>query len=85
MKMPTIAGIFIFISRENFMLSWVEHEKKFYNLGARWMKMPSQDAKQFWQLSNAEIVSVGDKSFKVTYQLFCTILVLSAIKLPYLP
>ena len=25
---------FIFISRENFMLSWVEHEKKFYNPGA---------------------------------------------------
>ena len=35
MKMPTIVGIFIFISRENVMLSWVEHEKKFYNLGAR--------------------------------------------------
>ena len=57
MKMPTIVGIFIFISgefscsaklskkifavvgnlsfisRANFMLSWVEHEKKFYNLG----------------------------------------------------
>ena len=32
--MPTIVGIFIFISRENFMLSGVEHEKKFYNLGA---------------------------------------------------
>ena len=27
MKMPTIVGIFIFISKENFMLSWVEHEK----------------------------------------------------------
>ena len=27
-----IVGIFIFISRENFVLSWVEHEKKFYNL-----------------------------------------------------
>ena len=26
MKMPTIVGIFIFISKENFMLSWVEHE-----------------------------------------------------------
>ena len=35
MKMPTIVGIFIFISRENFMLIWVEHEKKFDNLGAR--------------------------------------------------
>ena len=29
MKMPTIIGIFIFISRENFMLNWVEHEKSF--------------------------------------------------------
>ena len=27
MKMPTIVGIFIFISRENFMLNCVEHEK----------------------------------------------------------
>ena len=34
MKMPTVVGIFIFISRESFMLSSVEHEKKFYNLGA---------------------------------------------------
>ena len=32
-KIPTIVGIFIFISREKFMLSWAEHEKKFYNLG----------------------------------------------------
>ena len=34
MKMPNIAGIFIFISRENFMLSWAEQEKMFHNLGA---------------------------------------------------
>ena len=27
MKMPTIVGIFIFISRENFMLRLAEHEK----------------------------------------------------------
>ena len=33
MKMPTIVGIFIFISRENFMLSWVEHEKCFITSG----------------------------------------------------
>ena len=33
MKMPTIVGIFIFISRENFMLSWVEHEKSSITLG----------------------------------------------------
>ena len=33
MKMPTIVGIFVFISRENFMLSLVEHEKSFITLG----------------------------------------------------
>ena len=29
MKMPILVGIFMFISRENFMLSWVEQEKSF--------------------------------------------------------
>ena len=33
MKMPTVVGIFIFISRENFMLSCVEHEKGFLTSG----------------------------------------------------
>ena len=33
MKMPAIAGIFILISRENFMLDWVEYEKSFINSG----------------------------------------------------
>ena len=32
MKMPTIVGIFIFISRENFMLSRIEHLKSFITL-----------------------------------------------------
>ena len=32
MKMPTI-GIFVFISKENFMLSGVEHEKSFITSG----------------------------------------------------
>ena len=34
-KMPTIAGILTFMSWINFLLWWVEHEIKFYNLGAR--------------------------------------------------
>ena len=34
-KMPTIDVILTFMSRVNFALSWVEYEKKFYNLGAR--------------------------------------------------
>ena len=33
MKIRTIVGIFIFISRENFMLSWGEHEKSFTTSG----------------------------------------------------
>ena len=37
MKMPTKVGIFIFISRENFMLSSVEYENSFITLGhVRW-------------------------------------------------
>ena len=32
-KMP-IVGILTFMSRKHFMLNSVEHEKKFYNLGA---------------------------------------------------
>ena len=33
MKMPTIVGIFICISRENFVLSLVDHEKSFITSG----------------------------------------------------
>ena len=33
MKMATIVGIFIFISRESFMLKRVEQEKSFINSG----------------------------------------------------
>ena len=32
-KMPTIVGILTLMSRINFILSQVEHEKKFYNIG----------------------------------------------------
>ena len=32
-KMPTIVGIFIFMDRKIFMLSWVEHEKSFITSG----------------------------------------------------
>ena len=32
-KMPTIVGIFTFMSRKNFMLSLVEHETSFITLG----------------------------------------------------
>ena len=32
MKMPTLVGIFMFMSRENLMLSWVAHEESFITL-----------------------------------------------------
>ena len=32
-KMPTIVGILTFMSKQNFMLSWVEHEKSFITSG----------------------------------------------------
>ena len=41
MKMPTIVGIFIFISRENFMFSL--SMKKVYNLGARLTTVAQSD------------------------------------------
>ena len=31
-EMPIFVGIFVFISRENFMLSWAEHEKSLNNM-----------------------------------------------------
>ena len=34
-KMPTIVGILTFKSRINFVLSWVEHEKKFISGSSR--------------------------------------------------
>ena len=50
MKMPTIVGIFIFISRENFMLSWPL--TKFYNLGA--LKVKRFDpSPQPWEILQA--------------------------------
>ena len=44
MKMPTIVGIFIFISRENFMLNWVEHEKSFITPGPEYMILYPQNS-----------------------------------------
>ena len=35
--MPTIVGILTFMSMINFILSSVEHEKKFYTLGANYI------------------------------------------------
>ena len=37
-KMPTIIGILTFMSRQNFMLSWVKHEKSFTTSGPDYME-----------------------------------------------
>ena len=39
-KMPTIVGILTFMSRINFKLSWVEHEKSFITLGPDFLSHP---------------------------------------------
>ena len=46
-KMPTTVGIFIFISREDFMLSWVEHEKSLIISGP-----------VFWEMSEKNITTL---------------------------
>ena len=40
-KMPTIVGIFTFVSRKNFMLSSVEHEIIFITSGPGWIVLDS--------------------------------------------
>ena len=40
-KMPTAVGTLTFMSRINFMLSRVEQEKKFYNLGLNTVQLKS--------------------------------------------
>ena len=43
-KMSTIVGIFIFNSRENFMLSWIEQEKSYIILGtAQYIALDKRD------------------------------------------
>ena len=48
--MPAIVGIFLFISKENFMLSWDEHEKSFMTLGL----FSEKNKKNIIDLSSAE-------------------------------
>ena len=36
-KMPTIVGILTFMSRINFVLSWLEHEKSFITSGPEFL------------------------------------------------
>ena len=46
-KMPTIVGILTFMSRKNFILSWVKHEF-FYNRGPGLIMLPPKDSCQHW-------------------------------------
>ena len=38
-------SILVFMSSWNFVLTWVEHEKKFYNPGARYNEVHKPDKK----------------------------------------
>ena len=57
-KMPTIVGILTFMSRINFTLSRVEHEKRFYNLGAS----PLDHKTCFMLNSKEDEISTADKT-----------------------
>ena len=50
--MPLIIGIFTFINRENFMLSWVEHEISF--ITTRPDKLPSRHTISKWRRINVD-------------------------------
>ena len=51
-KMPTIVGILTLISRI-FVLSWVEHGKMFYNLGARTYNISyKRVSNEYWKVEN---------------------------------
>ena len=40
-KMPTLVGILTFMSRKNFMLNGVEHEKRFITSAWAWLTKPN--------------------------------------------
>ena len=42
-KMPTIVGILTFMSKKNFMLIWVEHEKSLITSGPVWLSKTNAD------------------------------------------
>ena len=62
-KMPTIVGILKFMSMINFVLSWVEHKKKFYNLGTRIHTVFNPDCKNMLTtgMLQANRIKIGEK------------------------
>ena len=62
-KMPTTVGILIFMSRKNFMLKWVEHEKSFITSSHK--EFAPQGAKSFDQtLTETKHISVRTDSLQ---------------------
>ena len=85
-KMPTIVGILTSINMINTMLSWVEHEKKFYNLGA-WltfflfnnMNMKSKYVKTRWTAMLLKHLS--DRHLHMIWRRIFSLLVATSIHL----
>ena len=61
-KMPTIVGILTFMSRISVMVSWVEYEKKFYNLGPDGFSHSYQ--------YNKYVIAIYERTLRVTDIIF---------------
>ena len=73
MKKPTVVGIFIFISRENFILSWVEHEKSFITSGPDLSVYAPRQLKFYFSVETYALISlriISPQYFLLTPQYF---------------
>ena len=69
-KMPTIVGILTFMSRINFVLSWVEHEKSFITSRPVALWMVNAQVCSFG-LSNCSRVSCSEKIVSFSHVFNC--------------
>ena len=58
-KMPTVVGILTLMSRINFLLSWVEHEKSFITSGPGAGIIFEGDSERFAQFSAKNLIEIG--------------------------
>ena len=61
-KMPTIVGILTFMSRINFMLSWVENEKSFITSGPWFLSDSVEKPKDRFSHDKAQIRPAHSKA-----------------------
>ena len=69
LKMPTIVGILTFMSRINFVLSRVEHEKSFITSGP---ELKAQEGFKYWQWSVVSSHIQSSNLSLMSVDLLCT-------------